>query len=190
MKKWQRAVQKYTSILEPINEKISLILKSKLSKHLDEPREIVQIFLKYDTVLRSPDIIDLLAAEREHFLHSLLRLMKELKDQLAEPRQYPPDADISEMCWETKTLKIFQTEVSRAPSVRSILFAFCLIFNFVTPQLNQVDKVMHLVRDIDGYDVVRKSLDDLKQETEKWLESNFDTWREQSLTAIARGDLT
>lgn len=49
---------------------------------------------------------------------------------------------------------------------------------------------MHLVRDIDGYDIVRKSLDDLKQETQKWIESNFDTWREQSLTSIARGDLT
>lgn len=111
-KKWHRAVQKYTSILEPINEKISLILKSKLSKHLDEPREIVQIFLKYDTVLKSPDIIDLLAAEREHFLHSLLRLMKELKDQLSEPRQYPKDLDISEVCCETKALKMFQIEVS------------------------------------------------------------------------------
>lgn len=113
-KKWHRAVQKYTNILEPINEKISLILKSKLSKHLDEPREIVQIFLKYDTVLKSPDIIDLLAAEREHFLHSLLRLMKELKDQLSEPRQYPKDLDISEVCRETKTLKMFQIEVSHA----------------------------------------------------------------------------
>lgn len=122
VKKWQRAVQKYTSILEPINEKISLILKSKLSKHLDEPREIIQIFLKYDTVLQSPDIIDLLAAEREHFLHSLLRLMKELKDQSAEPRQYPPDADISETCWETKTLKIFQIDVSRVAGAHLILY--------------------------------------------------------------------
>lgn len=57
-------------------------------------------------------------------------------------------------------------------------------------QLNQIDKVMHLVRDIDGYDVVRKQLDDLKQETQKWIDSNFETWREQSLTSIARGDLT
>lgn len=116
VKKWQRAVQKYTSILEPINEKISLILKSKLSKHLDEPRQIVQIFLKYEAVLKSPDIIDLLSAEREHFLHSLLVLMKELKDQQSEPRRYPKDLDISETCWETKTLKIFQIEVSHASS--------------------------------------------------------------------------
>lgn len=115
-KKWHRAVQKYTSILEPINEKMSLILKSKLSKHLDEPREIVEIFLKYDSVLKSPDIIDLLSVEREHFLHTLLRLLKELKDQLAEPKQYPKNMDISEVCWETKTLKMFQIEVSHTSS--------------------------------------------------------------------------
>lgn len=49
---------------------------------------------------------------------------------------------------------------------------------------------MHLVRDIDGYEVVQKSHDELKQETQKWIESSFETWREQSLTAVARGDLT
>lgn len=112
VKKWQRAVQKYNETLEPINEKISLILKSKLVKHLDEPREMMYIFIQYDAVVKIPDIVDLLAAEREHFLHSLLRLMKELKDQLAEPRQYPSDLDISEMCWEAKTLKMYQLEVS------------------------------------------------------------------------------
>lgn len=73
----------------------------------------------------------------------------------------------------------------RAPS-----FVSFLLINFVNFQLNQIDKVMHLVRDIDGYDIVRKSLDDLKQETQKWIESNFDTWREQSLTSITRGELT
>lgn len=45
-KKWQRATQKYESILEPINEKISLVLKSKLCKHLDEPREVNKFFFK------------------------------------------------------------------------------------------------------------------------------------------------
>lgn len=117
--------------MEPINEKVALILKSKLSKHLDEPREIVQIFLKYDAIVKSPDIIDLLSAEREHFLHALLRLMKELKDQLMEPRRYPKDLEISDTCWETKTLKLFQIQVSAGPkgfrlnclSIISIRFA-------------------------------------------------------------------
>lgn len=184
-KKWQHAWQRYIAILEPINEKVALILKSKLSKHLDEPCEIVQIFLKYDAVVKSPEIIELLAAEREHFLHSLLRLMKQLKDQLMEPRRYPEDLDISNACWETKTLKMFQIEVSQR-CIRNILVKQLSVHL----QLNQIEKVMHLVRDIDGYDVVRKSLTDLKEETNKWIESNFEAWREQSLTSIMRGELT
>lgn len=61
--------------------------------------------------------MDLLAAERQHFLSSLHGLMKELKEQLAEPRKYPENAEISEMCWETKALKNFQIEVSRIESI-------------------------------------------------------------------------
>lgn len=49
---------------------------------------------------------------------------------------------------------------------------------------------MHLVENIEGYDDVRKSLDNLKQETQKWIDSNFDEWRNQSLSAISRGELT
>lgn len=70
------------------------------------------IFLQYDSLVKIPDIIELLAAERAHFLQLLMRLNKELKDQMAEPREYPADLDISEMCWEAKTLKTYQMQVS------------------------------------------------------------------------------
>lgn len=50
--------------------------------------------------------------------------------------------------------------------------------------------MLFVVQDIDGYETVKKSLDDLKDETEKWLGSNFDQWRSQSLMAISMGDLT
>lgn len=110
-KKWKRATDKYEQILEPIYEKISMILKSKLHTHLDEPNEIIQIFLKYETILKSADIMELLSAERQHFLQSLHKFVKELKELLAEPKAYPDDTEISSICWETKELKLFQNEV-------------------------------------------------------------------------------
>lgn len=110
-KKWKRAMEKYEQILEPIYEKMSMILKSKLHTHLDEPSEIIQIFLKYETILKSDDIMELLSAERQHFLQSLHKLMKELKELLAEPKKCPDDSEISALCWETKELKLFQNEV-------------------------------------------------------------------------------
>lgn len=116
-KKWIRATEKYQQILEPIYEKISMILKSKLHTHLDEPNEIIQIFLKYETILKSVDIMELLSAERQHFLESLLKLVKEMKELLAEPKTYPPDSEISSICWETKELKLFQNEVCYSPKL-------------------------------------------------------------------------
>lgn len=106
-----RAKEKYDQILEPIYEKISLILKSKLHTHLDKPREIIHIFLKYETILKSVDILELLSAERQHFLQSLHSLIKELKELLSEPRTCPDETEISSVCWETKELKLFQNEV-------------------------------------------------------------------------------
>lgn len=111
-KKWKRAIEKYEQILEPIYEKISMILKSKLHTHLDEPNEIIQNFLKYETILKSVDIMELLSAERQHFLQSLHKLMIELKETLTQPKTYPDDSEISSICWETKELKLFQNEVN------------------------------------------------------------------------------
>lgn len=56
--------------------------------------------------------------------------------------------------------------------------------------MNQIEKVLFVVKDQDGYDVIKKSLDDLKEETEKWIKTNFDQWRDQCIADIAIGDLT
>lgn len=43
---------------------------------------------------------------------------------------------------------------------------------------------------MDGFDTIKNALDDLNTETGKWLKTNFDEWRDKSLTAISQGDLT
>lgn len=50
-KKWNKAMQKYQGILEPINEKIAVILKSKLYKCLDQPREVNK-FMQIEEIKR------------------------------------------------------------------------------------------------------------------------------------------
>lgn len=61
---------------------------------------------------------------------------------------------------------------------------------FFCRQLNQIEKVLFVVKDIDGYDTIKKSLDDLKEETERWLKANFEQWRDESLIAVTQEDLT
>lgn len=50
--------------------------------------------------------------------------------------------------------------------------------------------MLFAVKDIDGFDVIQKALDNLKDETEKWLKSNFEQWRDQAMASISQGDLT
>lgn len=46
------------------------------------------------------------------------------------------------------------------------------------------------MKNVEGYDDIKQSLDNLKEETEKWLKSNFEQWRDQSMASITQGDLT
>lgn len=73
--------------------------------------KVIQIFLKYATVVKRQDIMEQLTAEREHFLESLHVLLKELKPFLSENHNCPDDIEISAVCWETKRLKLFHNEV-------------------------------------------------------------------------------
>lgn len=68
-------------------------------------------------------------------------------------------------------------------------YSFFALFPFLN-QLNQIEEVLFVVKDLDGYDSIKRLLDGLKDETEKWLISNFDQWRSESLMAISTGDLT
>lgn len=57
-------------------------------------------------------------------------------------------------------------------------------------QLKQIEAVIHIVKEIDGYDTIKQSLDDIQDQTEKWLNNNFESWRDESLALISKGELT
>lgn len=50
--------------------------------------------------------------------------------------------------------------------------------------------MLFVVKDMEGFETIERSIDDLTAETEKWIKTNFDQWRDQSLVAISQGDLT
>lgn len=73
----------------------------------------------------------------------------------------------------------------------STIVQFLILFSLpISNQLNQIERVLFVVKDIEGYDEIKQSLDSLKEETDKWLKSNFEQWRDQSMAAISQGDLT
>lgn len=76
-----------------------------------------------------------------------------------------------------------------ADCLREKFSCFSTFIFYRTCQLNQIEKLLFVVSDVDGYDTIKKSLDDLKDETDKWLKSNFEQWRDKSLALISTGDL-
>lgn len=75
--------------------------------------------------------MEMLSAERQHFLQSLHGLIKDLKESLSEPKNYADDAEISEICFETRELKLFQDEVSGSifhPHHRFVFSLRCGLF--------------------------------------------------------------
>lgn len=61
---------------------------------------------------------------------------------------------------------------------------------WIRGQLHEIAKICYLIEDVNGYESIQTALNNLKDETERWLQVNFDTWRQQSLTAISTGELT
>lgn len=54
VQKWKDASLKYQAILEPINEKIAVILKAKLAKSVDKPIEVTLLLMKFSIHLSVP----------------------------------------------------------------------------------------------------------------------------------------
>lgn len=82
--------------------------------------------------------MEMLSAERQHFLQSLNGLLKELKDSLSEPKKIQADAEISEICFETRELKLFQDEVRHPHCVSQPTSLNFMVF-FLLHKTDKVD---------------------------------------------------
>lgn len=166
-KRWRSALVQFEKILEPIDEKIANVLKGKLHRHLDNPRQVVYIFSKFDIISTRPMVLELLTAEREHFLQSLQLLIKDLRVALSQSGDsVNENSHISPICWECRWLRV------------------------VEHQIDEISRISHVVANQDNHASVFKELSDLKAETLNLLKVNFDSWCDQSLAAVKSGELT
>uniref|UniRef100_A0A1B0DN78 Dynein heavy chain, cytoplasmic n=1 Tax=Phlebotomus papatasi TaxID=29031 RepID=A0A1B0DN78_PHLPP len=162
-KRWRSALVQFEKILEPIDEKIANVLKGKLHRHLDNPRQVVYIFSKFDIISTRPMVLELLTAEREHFLQSLQLLIKDLRVALSQSGDsVNENSHISPICWECRWLRV------------------------VEHQIDEINKISHVVANQENH----AKLSDLKAETLNLLKVNFDSWCDQSLAAVKSGELT
>ncbi|CAD7084661.1 unnamed protein product [Hermetia illucens] len=164
-KKWNKALQQFEQLLQPIDERIALGIKYELHHHLNNPRQVIFIFSKYDTLIQRPMILELLTTEREQFLQSLQLLLQDLKKAMNDTNVEPHVGHLSTLCNECRWLKVVQH------------------------QLDEIEKVRHLIDGREGYEKVNETLQEMKEEVETLLKTNFEIWSEKCSSEIKSGEL-
>lgn len=132
---------------------------------MNNPRQIVYIYSKYDLISKRPLILEALTAEREHFLQILGSLITELQESMGQIGENGDYDDLSPIVYETRWLKIIEH------------------------QIYQIEKVMHVLTDREGYESIVKALKTLKDEVVATLQENFRSWCDDCNTGIRSGDL-
>lgn len=163
-KRWYKAKKEFDYTLTQIDDKIAILLKGLIHKHLNNTRQVVYIFNKYHNVLSRETVKKALVAERENLLSTLPKLFLDLRDTLAQSQLEVGDR--SQIVTESKWLKI------------------------VERQLIEVQTICEsILKDLSNYETVNVQLRELLEETQAILKVNFQTWCERSIDAVNIGEL-
>ncbi|XP_060645040.1 cytoplasmic dynein 2 heavy chain 1 [Drosophila nasuta] len=163
--KWNKALQHFELVLQPIDERIAAALKSQLHYHLSNPRQVIYIFSKYEMLIQRPAVLELLSIEREQFLQSLHLLLQDLRKAMTDTNMEPDTGHLSVICNECRWLKVVQH------------------------QIQEIEKVSHLISGREGFEKINKAVQEIKEETESLLRTNFEIWSGQCSTAVKSGEL-
>lgn len=168
-KYWTTAKMKFDKSLANVDEKVVLNIKYSIQNSLNNPRQVIYIFTKYENIMNRPKIKDTLRIECDHLHQAIIVFVNELKAILLDCKsitQKNDDGQVSAVVTEIKWLKI------------------------IAYQMQQVDKVCQSVlNDLDDYEELIKLVNSFQKEIEQMLMQNYDKWCEQSLASVANGDL-
>ena len=178
----------FEGYLDPVEERIANILKSQIHQHYNNPRQIVHIFLTFDVISKRPTVLELLTAEREHFLQSLNSLLKDLKNSLIQRNDTYDVGDVSPLVAESRWLKIVEYQV--LVKKKMCYKKYISEINKSLLQITEIENISHMLQDRDGYDALMKNLENLKNEIQSLLKVSYNTWCEQSYSSVRSGELT
>lgn len=166
-KYWNNAKAKFEQSLSNIDEKIAVNIKFSLQNALNNPRQVIYIFSKYENILKRQKIKAALKIECDHLHQSVLVFIKQLTQELSDKKNHLDDDDeISSLVCEIKWLKIIEYQVQQ-------IIQIC----------------QNVLYDREDYKELKEKLTEFQSELEQNLKNNFDQWCEQSLLAVSSGEL-
>lgn len=167
-KYWNAAKNKFEQSLSNIDEKIAMNIKHSIQNAINNPRQVIYIFSKYENILKRQKIKDALKIECDHLHQAVLTFVVQLNQALADSKKSPhsDDDEVSPLVSEIKWLKIIEYQVQ---------------------QVNQI--CLNVLYDREDFQELKKSLSEFQTEMETTLKQNFDQWCEQSLSSVVSGEL-
>lgn len=167
-KYWNTARLKFEQSLSNIDEKIAMNIKFSIQNSLNNPRQVIYIFSKYENILKRQKIKDALKIECNHLHQAVLTFVKQLNQALADSKQqsHDDDKEVSPLVSEIKWLKIIEYQVQ---------------------QVNQI--CLNVLHDREDFEELKSKLEEFRSEMETTLKQNFDQWCEQSMSSVASGEL-
>lgn len=167
-KYWNIAKSKFEQSLSNIDEKIAVNIKLSIQNALNNPRQVVYIFSKYENILKRQKIKATLRIECDHLHQAILTFVAQLNQAVADSKRNPhdDDEDVSPLVSEIKWLKIIEHQVL---------------------QVNQI--CQNVLYDRPDYPELKKQLSEFQVEMETLLEQNFNQWCEQSMSSVVSGEL-
>lgn len=164
-KKWKQVIPEFEQHLERIDEQIAAAIKSQLHVHLSNPRQVIYIFSKYQTLVQRPNVLEALKIEREQFIQSLHILLQDLRKAMSDTNVEPEASHLSPICNECRWLKV------------------------VEHQINEIENISVVLVGREGYEKIIQTVQELKEETESLLRTNFEIWCGQNVSAVRSEDL-
>lgn len=151
--------------LAKIDENIVSILKQQIHESIGNARQAIFVFNRYKDIFNRPSILQALTAEREQLFQNIPTILRELREVLTNANH--TDDDVTPIVSETRWYRVVAELIGQLESVAA-----------------------KMLTDRDGYDAMLKKITSFSEEIQAMIRANFETWTENSMSAIQDGALS
>ncbi|XP_001847712.2 cytoplasmic dynein 2 heavy chain 1 [Culex quinquefasciatus] len=164
-KRWEVAKSRMEASLAKIDEKIVALLKQQIHESVGNPRQAIHVFDRYKDIFNRPYVLKTLTVEREQLFQSIPTIIRELRELLTNAN-YTED-DVTPIVSETRWYRVVEKQIGQLEAVAS--------------------KILH---DRDGFERALGKITAFHEEIQAMIHANFESWTENSKSAIRDGELS
>ncbi|XP_021709178.1 cytoplasmic dynein 2 heavy chain 1 [Aedes aegypti] len=164
-KRWEVAKSRMESSFAKVDENVVTILKQKIYESIGNPRQAIHVFNRYKDIFNRPYIMKALTVEREQLFQSIPMIIRELREMLTTAN-YTED-EVTPIVSETRWYRVVEQQIIQLEAVAS-----------------------KVLTDREGFNETLKKISNFKEEIQAMIRTNFETWTENSMSAIREGELS